>query len=291
MVMMNTGARRWDAMGVGSLICTPFFFAGTTPSKSERFFVSGNERTALNYYQGQNGLEPSAYHVDADDNFRYILELMNMSMEDQVVYVTQTYDIIDGPLPTGWKDVKTVFLDVKSCRDSEVHPPGPPQFTLESEPWTPNILGKIVEVGGHVHDGGLHVDIMASPTEQLCRSAAKYSEKPEFLWRGTAMSGSVIAKDHVSSMAGCETKQGWDLKEDQKWVIKAQYDFSQRPGNQEDGEYSSVMGVAMMLVAVPPGQYFGLGNNVLLLIVFQVSLSLLDKYEIMVPSLQLANRW
>jgi hypothetical protein len=261
MVVMNTGDRRWDAIGVGSTVCTPFLFAGTMPSKSERFFVSGNERTALTYYQGGNGLEPSAYHLDAGDNLRYILELMNMSMDDQIVYVTQTYDIVDGPLPAGWKDVKTIFLDVKSCRDSEVHPPGPPQFTLESKPWTPNFEGKIVEVGGHVHDGGIHVDIMANPNETLCRSAANYSERPEFLWRGMVMGDSKIAKDHVSSMAGCETKRGWDLKRDQKYIIKAQYDFSQRTGNEEDGKYSSVMGVAMMIVAVPPGKLFWLGTR------------------------------
>jgi hypothetical protein len=258
MVMMNTGSRRWDAIGVGSMICTPFLFAGTTPSKSERFFVSGNERTPLTYYQGGPDIESSAYHIDATDSFRYILELMNMNMDDQVVYVTQTYDIIDGPLPEGWKDVKTVFLDVKSCLDSEVHPPGTPQFMLESKPWVPNIEGRIVEVGGHVHDGGIHVDIMASPNEPLCRSAAKYSERPEFIWRGTSMGETKIAKDHVSSMAGCETKHGWKLNRDQKWIIKAQYDFSKREGNQEDGSYSSVMGVAMMLVAVPPGELFKL---------------------------------
>lgn len=255
MVMMNTGDRRWDAMGVGPMVCTPFLFAGTTPSKSERFFVSGNERTPLNYYQGDKGLEPSAYHIDAEDSLRYILELMNMSMEDQIVYVTQTYDIVDGPLPTGWKDVKSVFLDVKSCLDSEVHPPGPAQFTLESKPWTPIIEGKIVYIGGHVHDGGLNVDVMSNPSEQVCRSSAKYSEKPEFLWRGMEMKNSIIAKDHVSSMAGCETKPGWELKRDQKWVIKAQYDFSRRAGNQEGGKYEGVMGVAMMLVAVPPGKH------------------------------------
>lgn len=75
------------------------------------------------------------------------------------------------------------------------------------------------------------------------------------------MGDSKIAKDHVSSMAGCETKQGWDLKRDQKYIIKAQYDFSQRAGNEEDGKYSSVMGVAMMLVAVPPGKLFWFGKS------------------------------
>lgn len=255
MVMMNNGDRRWNAMGVGPIVCTPFLFAGTTPSKSERFFVSGNERTPLNYYQGDKGPGPSAYHIDAGDSFWYIFELMDTSIEDQIFYVTQTYDIVDGLLPTGWKDVKSVFLDVKSCLDSEVHSPVPAQFARESEPWTLIIEGKIVYLGGHVHDGGLLVDVMSNPSEQICRSSAKYSEKPEFLWKGIDMKNSIIAKDHVSSMAGCETKPGWELKRDQECVIKAQYDFWQRGGNQEDGKYEGVMGVAMMLVAVPPGQH------------------------------------
>jgi hypothetical protein len=35
---------------------------------------------------------------------------MNMNMEDKVVYLTMTYDILDGPLPTGWKEVKAVWF-------------------------------------------------------------------------------------------------------------------------------------------------------------------------------------
>lgn len=48
---------------------------------------------------------------------------MNMNMEDKTVFVTMTYDIIDGALPAGWKDVKVVWFDANQCGTSEVNPP------------------------------------------------------------------------------------------------------------------------------------------------------------------------
>jgi hypothetical protein len=237
------------------MVCVPFLVTATTPSKSERYFVTGNERTPFNFYQG--GAESTAYHLDAADKFSFLVELMNMNMEDQVVYITMTYDILDGSLPKGWKDVKTVFLDVKSCGTSEVKPPqGKTEFALESEPWTPNIEGTILDAGGHLHDGGMHVDLIASSNSTLCRSAARYSEKPEYIWRGAAMDGDKIARDHISSMTGCETKnlQVRQMRRDQKWVIKAQYDYTQRIGNQENGKPSEIMGIAIILVSVPSGK-------------------------------------
>lgn len=38
----------------------------------------------------------TGYEPDENDVFSYIVELMNMSMEDKVVYLTMTYDILDG---------------------------------------------------------------------------------------------------------------------------------------------------------------------------------------------------
>lgn len=84
MVMMNTGPRRWDPVGIDSTVCAPFLVAGTTASRSERYFVTGNERTPFTYYQ--DGIEKAAYHLDPADKFGFILELMNMNMQDEIVY-------------------------------------------------------------------------------------------------------------------------------------------------------------------------------------------------------------
>jgi hypothetical protein len=44
-------------------------------------------------------------------------------VEDKTVYLTMTYDLIDGPLPAGWRDVKPVWFDANQCGTSEVSPP------------------------------------------------------------------------------------------------------------------------------------------------------------------------
>lgn len=84
MVMMNQGPRRWDPVGVENAICVPFVVSGTSPSRAERYFVTGNERTPFNYYV--DGIEKAAYHLDPEDKFGFILELMNMNMQDELVY-------------------------------------------------------------------------------------------------------------------------------------------------------------------------------------------------------------
>lgn len=33
-----------------------------------------------------------------------------MNMVDKTVYLTMTYDVIDGAMPSGWKDIKAVWF-------------------------------------------------------------------------------------------------------------------------------------------------------------------------------------
>jgi hypothetical protein len=74
----------------------------STPSSSERYYVTGNERNSVDYFQGDSVdlSHGTGYKLDEDDVFTYIVELMNMSMEDKVVYLTMTYDILDGQVYT-----------------------------------------------------------------------------------------------------------------------------------------------------------------------------------------------
>jgi hypothetical protein len=54
-----------------------------------------------------------------------------MNMDDRTVYLTMTYDVIDGPLPAGWMDIKPVWFDANQCGTSEVNPPKQNgQFTI-----------------------------------------------------------------------------------------------------------------------------------------------------------------
>jgi hypothetical protein len=233
---------------------------GTISAKNtERYFVTGNERTPFNFYKaGAGGGASSAYHLDAADRFFYLVELMNMNMKDATVYITMTYDIVDGPLPQGWQDVKTVFLDANACKSSEVpSPKGKTQFTIASKPWKPNVEGPIIDSMGHLHDGGIDISIMATTSTALCKSTTVYSSKPEYVYRetGMAMHGDKVAKDHISTMDGCGPS---DIKvprmsKDQSWKTSGTYDYSKRAANLENGSPSEVMAIAIILVQVPPG--------------------------------------
>jgi hypothetical protein len=154
---------------------------------------------------------------------------MNMNMQDKVVYVTMVYDFIDGPLPVGWNQVKGVWLDVNQCGTSEVWPLSETgAFTIESKPWVPNFEGKVIYAMGHLHDGGGEIDILATPNSSICKVKTQYSEKPEYVYRGTSMGGDKVAKDHISSMPSCGNQQikVEELKKNQTWMVRGAYDYA-----------------------------------------------------------------
>lgn len=269
MVHFNTGPGRWDPVGIKESSCLPHegvntmggasLGRGTISAKNtERYFVTGNERTPFHFYQAGEGGKGSAYHLNAQDKFFWLIELMNMNMQDSTVYITMTYDILEGALPQGWSDVKTVFLDANSCKSSEVpSPKGKTQFNIQSKPWKPNVEGRIIDSIGHLHDGGVQIDILASGAKDLCKSNAVYSSKPEYVYRdtGMAMHGDKVAKDHISAMQGCGPKdvKVQKMSKDQSWQTKGFYDYNRRTANLEAGSPSEVMAIAIVLVAAPSG--------------------------------------
>jgi len=270
MVHFVTGPRRWDPVAISERSCIPHEGVNTmggaslgqgqiSAKNTERYFVTGNERTPFFYYK-KDAAGESAFHLDAQDRFFFLVELMNMNMQDSTVYITMTYDYTDGKLPAGWSDVKTVFLDANSCQSSEVpSPKGKQVFSIQSKPWRPTVEGRIIDSMGHLHDGGTDIDIFSSGTSQpLCHSKAVYAGKPEYVFRdvGMAMHGDKVAKDHISNMEGCGPNDIGvkRMSKSQSWVTKGFYDYNKRTPDIEGGTPAEVMAIAIVLVAVPPGR-------------------------------------
>src|ERR1700759_1959614 len=158
MVHFVAGPKRWDAVAYNVPSCLPHegvnsmggaaLGRGNINAKnSERYFVTGNERLPFHYYQpGKGSGNNTAFHLESADRFFYLVELMNMNMNDATVYITMTYDILEGPLPSGWQDVKSIFLDANSCASSEVpSPAGQRKFSIPSIPWRANVEGRIID--------------------------------------------------------------------------------------------------------------------------------------------------
>lgn len=168
-----------------------------------------------------------------------------------------TYDLLDGPLPQGWKDVKVVWFDANQCGTSEVNPPKQSgKFVISSGTWKPNFDGEILGVGGHMHDGGESVKIHVG-NDITCNTVAKYAETSEYKFGGMKMGAAGgVATDHISSINACyfEEMKVRTLSPDQVWQIKGHYDYDTFAGNKnERGRQESIMAIALMYVAITPG--------------------------------------
>jgi len=271
MVHFALGSTRWDATCFGRA-SLPHVDVNASPSNGERYFSSGNERTHVRMDILETNTK-SGYHLRSGDKFGFIVDLMNMNMQDKTVYMTMTYDIIDGPLPSGWRDMKVVWFDAAQCGTSEVRPPKQSgQFSISSGKWKPNFDGEVIGTGGHVHDGGVNIKVFYNQGKALCTSSAGYAEKKEYITNGgdkPAASGHThgVASKHISSMGQCylardgkiKTEGSWDglpiktLSKDQSWYVSALYDYDKHEGNKNGkGTQDEIMAIALMYVAVDP---------------------------------------
>jgi hypothetical protein len=261
MVHLTIGPGRSDPTCIGKQ-SLPHVDVNASPSNAERYFSSGNERTVVTL--DVLGTETKwGYHIKATDKFAYIVDLMNMNMQDKTVYVTMYYEIIDGRMPAGWEDIKVVWFDAANCGTSEVRPTKENgAFVVRAKPWKPNFEGRLLGVGGHVHDGGVDLQVMYSAKDELCNSRAAYAENKQYISFGGAsngMSGGAhshmtgLATNHISSMSACYIPKLpiKDLKRSQEWQITARYDYNKFPGNKENGKQSTIMAIALMYVAIP----------------------------------------
>jgi hypothetical protein len=130
----------------------------------ERFFASGNERTAIRMPSGYG------YRVRWYDSWNMLVDLMNHSTTSKTVYVQVTYTVRPG-----WESVRhvrPVWLDIDQCGDSEYSIPA--GYSDTHRDWTVNVQGKVVAMLGHVHGHGIAVEATNESRggASICRSVA-----------------------------------------------------------------------------------------------------------------------
>lgn len=263
MVVLNIGPGRWDPTcyhknDSGTDPSLPHFAVGTSPKRSERLFASGNERTPGDLTPFIKSGKKVGYFIEKTDDFRFIVDLMNMNMHNEKVYVTMTYDIFDGAFPEGWQTLTPIWLDANQCGMSDVHPTDPNGiFTISSNSWKATVEGEIAGMGTHLHDGGDVLRVLVNESTTVCNSTAKYGETPEYIYKAPAdmMKGSDIhvAEKHISTMSTCyyDSNGVQKMTKGQEWIIKGDYDYTKYDGNSEGGEASEIMAIALVYVAQP----------------------------------------
>jgi Stress up-regulated Nod 19 len=221
MVMFNSAWGKSDATCSASVLG----FLG------QRFFAAGDERTKVISPQGYG------YYTGWFDSWSMIYELANHQTTPKQVYISMDYWYVPaswGQAP-GMTNVEPVWMDIDQCGDSEyTTPQGPSQ---QRWTWTVNRPGRIIGAGGHLHDGGVNLDIRNDSTgARICNSVAGYGETPAYVGHH--------GERHISSMSTC-TAAGSSpvatVSNGQRVSITANYD---QPASVPDA-----MGIALLYVA------------------------------------------
>jgi hypothetical protein len=229
---LNTGPMLHHAMfaaqssGKADVTC-----AGKGPGLlGERFFASGNERTAVD-------LEslPYGYKVNSSETWNMVIDLMNWETSSKEVKVKMTYKYGTGSDHTGREGLRPVWLDLDQCSlDSEVSVP-----VGESDShydWKASFAGNLIAAAGHIHDHGVNIELTNESTggTLLCNSVAGYGgegyETPD-------------GRKHVSSMGVCTGNPISTISKNQTIRLHAIY-------NVPEGhpEITDAMGIAIAYI-------------------------------------------
>jgi hypothetical protein len=119
LVLFAAGPNRIDYPCADRNISLPHVTVNSTARRSERIFASGNERTSAIFSDW--GAGDAGYNLHEGDSLAMLVELMNMTPKDETVYITITYDFVQGH---PFKDtIRAVWFDIRQCGTSEINPP------------------------------------------------------------------------------------------------------------------------------------------------------------------------
>jgi hypothetical protein len=219
----------------------------------DALFESGNEKTYIPFAV-RNAPMKTGYRLKPNDRFVLNAELMNMENKEKWTWLTLTYDYVEGKQPA-YKDGRVIWLSIGAPRcggSSDLNPFGktnltkteqPTQlaFTEYSMPWISPQNGWIFGGNGHMHEGGLAIDIFKNH-ELVCTSTPHYSKSPTLSGMGgmshdkrqsTALSSSTQDNtiiEHIDRQDGCELSTGIPVKKGDSMYIKVSYDFTKHAG-------------------------------------------------------------
>jgi hypothetical protein len=162
-----------------------FLFAATGNSKrdlvcgssgsgalGERFFASGNERTAIDVSSLAYG-----YNVAASgEQWNMVTDLMNWATERKTVYVRVRFTYATGSDATSKENLSPLWLDADGCTaDSLISVPTGLSDT-HRDIRSP-ISGDVIAAAGHIHDHGINVELTNNSAREalICNSVATTS--------------------------------------------------------------------------------------------------------------------
>jgi hypothetical protein len=209
----------------------------------ENVGMSGNEKSSVLYAVPDPLAMKAGYKITKKDTFILSTQLMNLEDREKWVWVTVTYDYVDGPRPEYigsrfiWKSLSPNTAGI--CISGSGSPFGPSnltdgmlpksrKFSEHSMPIPSGLDGYILATGGHMHDGGTGIDILQND-KVICTSTAYYntSTAGHGHMKRQIPGGNYNNNDipHISGQHRCTFPQGIPVSKKDKMYIRANYDF------------------------------------------------------------------
>jgi hypothetical protein len=218
------------------------------PKNMERMLAFHNDRNET--YFGLTATDEMGFYLRPEDTITLELMFKNeLNMPKDLVFSIE-WEFVPGK-QAGWGDVKGLWMDIAPCNAmvSDIPPPaGKSQFTLSGPAWTSTVNGRLLNTVGHMHDGGVEVQIV-SQNKAICSSKASYDGAPGYVPSSQAIAMGAAKMSHISNYSPCIAIG--ELKKGDSLALTARYDFNKwKPALNKIGAESHVMGIAMVFVEV-----------------------------------------
>lgn len=156
----------------------------------ERFFASGDERTAIDLQA-----LPYGYKVNSTETWNMVFDLMNWQTTSKTVKIRMTWKYATGSDHTSRAALRPVWFDANQCSLNS-YITVPTGLSDTHYDWKASFGGKLIAAAGHIHDHGVNIELTNKSAGEslLCNSVAGY---------GGAGYETPDGRKHVSSMNVC----------------------------------------------------------------------------------------
>lgn len=187
-------------------------------------FVGTGEDNAggMTMYTSTDGTRESGFHINRGDSFFVNAQLVNYNKAPKQVYITYDLEWIPG---TQGQDMKNSLISISQCGPQiKLSASGPTNTT--SGKFYLMEDGKIVGARGHLHDGGVQMDMFVNG-KYVCSSKATYGSRGEGGHSHGGAAGGDAAIKTISSMSYCEDAIA--VKKGDALSMNVQYDLQKYP--------------------------------------------------------------
>jgi len=212
--------------------------------------VGEDSSEGITMYTSPDGTRNSGYHLNKGDKFLANFQLVNYNKRDESVYVFYDTEFLPGHPGI---DTKGAVVSVTQC--------GSPVIKLSQSGPTNTTSGKfyvmedgeILRARGHLHDGGVRVDMFIND-KFVCASEAVYGDKDDKGAmghdHGSKPEGNGAAIRTISFMTAYE--KPIRVKKGDTMSLNVQYNLAKYPLRKSAGghEAGGVMGM-MSIMFVP----------------------------------------